>query len=416
MGGPKKADANPSPAKAAKLAEYLVYGLKSPDIPLRPQTPSRESISNDTACSVRSFIKRLDPYIRAKLSYALKETPGVWLSSPLHRQTSPKIEDKDVAVTGYKEPFDDEHCLIALKKAGLYESSAPMWKLNLTNTEWEGFKYEEPTWLQYSVAGGIFDEAAFVRSSNQESKRRYIFPGFIPTAAKSLAQVKQMLDAGGLEHMPACGGLAVLWALLGAFDEAFELMKTDEVAGKAQVLKLYEVSLSVTIRLRIVDDVDTLLLDNLSFAEVLRCSACASAAESFFTFVQRVAQLSPFNQDATGPKNEEALRRLGIQWKGQVMDKAMTYKVMALAPYTKSLKACNADAKVNQACPTFSADPTRLSRLAQLIHKESANVEDALRMFCYFMDWVRVSVLTNTADMTSKSKTCKERVAVRRPP
>ena len=117
------------------------------------------------------------------------------------------------------------------------------------------------------------------------------FSGFMPTSARSLATVQPMLDSGGLKDMPACGGLSILWSRLGAFDDAFELMKVDKARGRHPLLKLYEASLNVTIRLRVTEDTDQLVLDKFGFAEVIRASAIASAAESFFIFVQRVADL-----------------------------------------------------------------------------------------------------------------------------
>ena len=147
-------------------------------------------------------------------------------------------------------------------------------------------------------------------------------------------------------------------------------MKSDAVRGKHQFVKLYEASLNVTIRLRVTEDTDQVVLDNLSFAEVIRASAIATTAESFFIFVKRIADLSKFDMDATGPVAVTTLHKLGIQWKGLSIEKSAAYRILAVAPFTTNSAACSADRMLSQACPCFTADPTKIARVAQVISSE----------------------------------------------
>ena len=259
-----------------------------------------------------------------------------------------------------------------------------------------GFAADEPTWTQYGAASGAWTPDSLVRSSaKNERLRRFIFPGFVPSGVKSLVEAKQMLDSkSGLKDLPACGALSLLWSLIGAFDEALEMEKSQPVAADALIAKLYEASLTVTIRIRLAPEKDQLIIDNLSYAEVIRCTNMAEAAESFYVFTTRITQLSDFDMEATGPKCVTKLKALGIQWRGKSCNTALAYAILAIAPYTKNPKCVSATRRLESVCPAFFSDQTRLMRIAQQISKETSNFDEAEKTWATFMDWVRVSILT----------------------
>ena len=109
-------------------------------MPMRPEKPSEHQIATGHASTVKQYMNKLEPYVRTKLTVKLAKHPGVMLDSPLHFQVSPKITENDEQVVkSFKEPLNKENCLRALQSTGMYEASVPVWKLNLSGKEWEGF-------------------------------------------------------------------------------------------------------------------------------------------------------------------------------------------------------------------------------------------------------------------------------------
>ena len=96
-------EAESPPPTHQQIADHVALGLGKEEVPLRPQKPTPESVANGTACSVLQYVKNLYPYILSMLSYELAKTPGVMLPQPLYKQEPPKTEDKDLAITSYKE-------------------------------------------------------------------------------------------------------------------------------------------------------------------------------------------------------------------------------------------------------------------------------------------------------------------------
>ena len=206
-----------------------------------------------------------------------------------------------------------------------------------------------------------------------------------------------MLDSkSGLKNLPACGALSLLWSLIGAFDEALEMEKTNAVAADALIAKMYEASLTVTIRIRLAPEKDQLIVDNLSFAEVIRCMNMAEAAESFYNFCRRLTQLTDFEMGATGPMCRAYLEAMGIAWRGKACNVALAYAVLAIAPYTRHARCVEGTRRLEGVCPAFFSDQTRLMRIAQQISKETSNFDEAEKTWATFMDWVRVCILTGT--------------------
>ena len=97
--------------------------------------------------------------------------------------------------------------------------------------------------------------------------------------------------------------------------------------------------------------------------------------------------------EATGPKCAEKLEAVGVQWKGKACKRDLAYSLLAVAPYTKTAKCVTATRRLEGACPTFFSDSTRLTRVAQVISKESGSADEADKTWATLMDWVRVCIL-----------------------
>ena len=123
----------------APTATRISLGLPE-TMPLRPEKPSDHQIATGHAQTVTQYMRKLEPYVRAKLTLKMSKMPGVMLQTPLHAQVSPSIAENDAAILkSFKEPLNKDNCLRALQSTGMYEASVPLWKLNLSGKEWEGF-------------------------------------------------------------------------------------------------------------------------------------------------------------------------------------------------------------------------------------------------------------------------------------
>ena len=104
--------------------------------------------------------------------------------------------------------------------------------------------------------------------------------------------------------------------------------------------------------------------------------------------------LPGFSTKSSGPALVEAAKTLGVVFNAKPIAKNLAYSLLAVAPYTKTAKCVTAARRLEGACPTFFSDSTRLTRMAQIITKETSNFDEAEKTWATFMDWVRVSILT----------------------
>ena len=94
-GSPASSEASPGSTAAggAEQSESTRRrrALDLPDsISLRPEKPSNELIEAGQACTVRAYMKRLEPYVRARLSIFLSKRAGIMPKTPSYAQVSPK--------------------------------------------------------------------------------------------------------------------------------------------------------------------------------------------------------------------------------------------------------------------------------------------------------------------------------------
>ena len=293
--------------------------------PLRLARPSEQAISNGSSGTVREWIAKIEPSVIWRLSMFLNTHKDVKLDKPLYALQCPPItDDKTKAVHSFKEPMNFANLMSSCKTTGLYEAGAPIWGIDTMRKQYKGFKSEDPSWVQLSVAESFFSAEALLQSNvNNEKFRRFIIPGIIPIAAESMAVVeRQAREVGGLRGWPACGGLVVIWALLARLDEALE---NNDVT---MILKLYEASLTATVRVRIDPEQEQLILDSIQSAETLRVLNLSGATDSFWTLVKDLTGLEEFDpaSGGSGPAGGgkqmlDFLQKMGIRWKGKACDK-----------------------------------------------------------------------------------------------
>ena len=92
------------------------------------------------------------------------------------------------------------------------------------------------------------------------------------------------------KELPMLAGHTIVIAWCGAMGEALQVVAShpEIVANKDCVFKLFEVALSVPIRLRLCPDEDQCQLASLQFSETLYTSSAASGGDSIWIFAEHV--------------------------------------------------------------------------------------------------------------------------------
>ena len=178
----------------------------------------------------------------------------------------------------------------------------------------------------------------------------------------------------------------MVWSLFRAMETA--LVDGDE----ERITRLFEASLSFTVRMRLNPTYEQQILDKLSFIEAIRITSVAAGADSFFDFVTFVGQLPAVTDDITGPKLMELCKTLGITFEGKTIVKNLAYAILAVLPYTRSAAACSAVKFVEGLARTLFSEPTKLMRACQVL-KKHVQLHELNDAFEYWMWFVAVDIL-----------------------
>ena len=277
---------------------------------------------------------------------------------------------------------------------GLYEAGAPIWGIDTKRKQYKGFKCEDPSWPQLSVAESFFSADALLQSLHSS--------GHHPRSGGVMAVVERYAReapaCGGLRGWPACGGLVVIWALWARLDEALE--KNDDT----MILKLYEASLTATVRVRIDPGLEQLILDSIHSNETLRVLNLSAATDSFWSLVRDLTGLAGFEEASGGPGGLAAgggggkqmlayLNTMGIRWKGRACDRNLAFAVLAIAPFTLSEALHNAVKALEDVTMKFSSDWTILMRVCQAMKAETPGADEKLAKMKVFVEDLHVQLL-----------------------
>ena len=374
--------------------------------PERPQKPSVWEINTGTGMTLRDYMTRLVPSVQWRLSKFLAKLPGVMLSTPLQSLVCPDITGETGETTkSFRERWSDDRCVLSLRATGLYEAAAPIWWFDLLKEEFMDFKSDEPTWAQFEAASLQWSEAQLRASSQEEHMQRFIVPGLIPTAIRSVDIASAIIAAEARFHsLPACGGLVMLWSIIGAFDKFLAEQPPEQPSKTHLALKMFEASLSVTVRMRAAASSTQLVLDNLQYSESLRVMNFAAAADSFWQFATRVAQLEIVDAKQSIAAMLPQLVNAGITWQGKDLNKHHCHALQTLAPLTKSDLCQDAAKLLEHRLPSLMTSPTYLGRLVAAVKKEISNENDSASMFADFLKAVWVNVFTG--EVAADDMTC----------
>ena len=320
-----------APVVTPTLTKAAALGLPA-QVPFRPVLPSGSDVAGGKTQSLKSYIVQMYKSVVARLSLFLYDCVSVSLRKPLYQVTCPPIAVASASgdthrPTSFREAWDMKNCLVALRQSGLYEAAMPLWQFEPTLERWEdhGIFPEDVSWPQFLACLNYWNEENFINSATTEEQRRYIFPGFIPTAVKS-PEFAELTGgkAGYFTALPLCGAHVLAWSLYGAIDGALHDGNYD------RVLRLYEASLSITVRMRVGPSAVQLVLDSLSFVDTLRMQNVASGSHSFFEFVSTVSALPGFSPKSSGPAIVEAAKQLGVVFNAKPIERALAYSILAV--------------------------------------------------------------------------------------
>ena len=192
-------------------SKTTILGI-SDTVPLRPTLPSEADIASGKAPLLITYMKALTLNVIVRLSLWLYDHAKIALRQPLYKLNCPMITELAASQaaalpTAFKEAWKMENCRLSLKATGLYEAAMPVWQFAPTCEVWEGMDllHNEPSWQQCFACLGHWSEANLVASAAEEGKRRFIFPGFLPTAVRGLESVTDVAEKAFFQ------GFASLW-------------------------------------------------------------------------------------------------------------------------------------------------------------------------------------------------------------
>ena len=228
-------------------------------------------------------------------------------------------------------------------------------------------------------------------SSENCGQARYIFPGHIPTCVQSVELVEEMVNHDVFfRELPACGGQAVMWSLIGALDAALS------DGDNAQTIRLYEASVTVTVRMRVAPSKVQLQLDSMGFIDVLRVQGFACGATSFFEFALAVLNFDQVTGQETGTDLMKKLDVLGVNFSGKPVHKYIAYGILALVGLADQGAGKESVRYLERISPRVFSDYTKISRSFQVLKKHCGPDEwkEALIMM---MESIGVSLLSGDA-------------------
>ena len=155
------------------------------------------------------------------------------------------------------------------------------------------------------------------------------------------------------------------------------------------ILKLFEASLSATVRMRLAPLNVQITLDRLSFTEEIRLMNITNSGESFFEFVTTCATLPGVEASASPAMIATNLNGLGVSFKGKKIEKQLQYAISAALPFVLDENAKRAIRFVERVAPKLFTDPTKCMRCCQTLKKIVSPFEswEALIYLWYGKHW-----------------------------
>ena len=180
------------------------------------------------------------------------------------------------------------------------------------------------------------------------------------------------------------GGHAVAFAFYANLSDALD------AGDGTRILKLYEASLSIMVRMRLSPTMDQVLMDSLAWSDNLRVQA-AAGADSILEFIVKVSALGGMKAIIEGPNVRLAgkLNEPGIRLNGKPISKAAATAIAAIAPFAAS-GAVRWAFRDLEAVSTQLNEQTKLMRLCQLTEKYFSRGDKATDSLVFVLNMMRV--------------------------
>ena len=217
----------------------------------------------------------------------------------------------------------------------------------------------------------------FQGSSETPAFRRYMFPGIYPTMVANTAEIAALLKSAAptpssptlaLTGLPLLAGHAMFWSWYWAQVDAIAANDTDKI------VKLHEAVLTVTVRVRASPKRSQSLVDACSWSESVR-NVYSACADSFVQFLVKTGDI-PEIRNAKGIQGLiDSYKACGITYRNKECNRHFCVGVNALRPFIVDLDIAVALSDLEEFRPKVTADPTRLSRMAQTVANMSQSID-----------------------------------------
>ena len=234
----------------------------------------------------------------------------------------------------------------------IYEAPKNPWQLNCTCPSFLGVEIAGvgASWAQLEVGQTTWTDQLFDASAEETSKRRWVYPSFIPTGVSSLVVVDKNAEHNSciFNDLPMLAGHAILWSWYLRADAIFEEIKciaSQELAAESEAIKrgdleqklvkLWEAAMTASIRMRLAPQLTQILNDRLQWSEELR-STSAAAGNSFAEFSVTIDQypaLEMQTKEWSGPKLAKELTKLGLRYAGKPINDTCAKAILAVVPF-----------------------------------------------------------------------------------
>ena len=196
-----------------------------------PLKPSQGDIDAGVATSVKDYMKELIPFVQERLLAFLKRRDPAFATTLAEAQPFAISSDAKKTFKNFREPWDMRHCLVSLTSTQLYEASGNSFWLGMLWTKFGEHSLTDAkvTWRQLQDAMVLWGQDAFIASCDDPRYRRFIFPGYIPTAVANLSHIEGMIKAEANHFSRLCvlAGHSLVYAWCHALADALSATGND---------------------------------------------------------------------------------------------------------------------------------------------------------------------------------------------
>jgi len=247
--------APPSPAIGGNSMGSGLFSAPSHSQPLAIVTAPVRPVKAAPRSEWLAYQIALSTYVHENLEAELKKSCGLNIEEfgGLHKVPPTNIEKNagpaigGAQLTTYKETWNVERCIQSMQTTGKYSAAGSLWWFNLHGgaVMFQGQQVFEAEASSAGVdaASQLWDATTFLGSDSVEHRRRFNFPGTLPTACVGLPDAEQKLkikgyeDAPTFKNLPLVAGRPVAIALLEAMAACMQSAKPE---AKTRLQKLFE--------------------------------------------------------------------------------------------------------------------------------------------------------------------------------